>query len=241
MRRTVGAVFILVGLLAGVAGLALLPADRGRLEYLVQIVDPRPVEEAGVSAELAALGAIPSIVAEPPARAQPAPRVLLPDLERLIGSADVALGTLPMAEQPQAVAGQSTGIKRGELYLVGLEVTIVGSLQELGPLIDESIVMAGSDELSAALVTGGWDCRAQYLLPAASWEERTALLARLEGDPGLLPVPDARVVSPARKPALSRRARLTVSASLVCCGLLVLGWQMRGLSREHIIGALRRR
>jgi hypothetical protein len=242
MRRTVGVVFLLAGLVVAVVGWSWLPPDRGRLEYAVQIVDPRPLDEAGLPAELAALGATTMVVARPAAVEDAvAPVLLLHELDRVIGTSDVALGALPLPGSAEALAGAATGVPRGALALVDRDIEVVGSLQPLGEVFDGSLAMQASDDLAGAFLDAGWDCRAQYLLPAESWEERTALLARLEADPGLVPAAGVVIPSAAEQPALSRQARLTLSVVLICCGLLALGWQLRGLSREDLARGFGRR
>jgi hypothetical protein len=218
-----------------VASLTLLPGDGGRLEYLIQIVDPRPAAESEMPAGLRDLGAIRAVVASPAPAGEGGMRiVLLPDLEATLTSADTALGVLPGPGELAGVAGADTGLGRGGTILAGRRVVVSGVLQSLGHPFDGSVVMKESDELESELGAAGWSLRAHYLIPAESWEEREAALGRLSGDPLLLPVPESDVIAPGRPPRLPRRMRLSAAIALICCGLAVLGWQLRGLSREEI-------
>jgi hypothetical protein len=186
-------------------------------------------------AGLRELGAIRAVVASPAPRGEGGTRVvLLPDLEATLTSADTALGVVPGPGELAGLAGAATGLGRREVVVAGREVLISGVLQALGPLFDGSVVMERSDEWESTLGAAGWDLRSHYLIRAESWEEREAALGRLDADPRLLPVPEAEVIAPGRPPRLSRRMRVSAAIALICCGLAVLAWQLRGLSREDI-------
>jgi len=45
MKHPIAVVFILVGLGLGALALTVLPAGHGRLEYMIEVVDPRPASE----------------------------------------------------------------------------------------------------------------------------------------------------------------------------------------------------
>jgi hypothetical protein len=225
-----------VGLLVIVVGLALLPSDRGSFEYLVQVVDPRPAAESAMPAALGELGAIRVVVADaPPSVRPPARIVLVPDTDGLFQTSDVALGTFSQGESLRGLAGASSGIARGTLALPGGDAAVVGTLQRMGPLIDESLVMQAPEGLEDVLSREGWVCHTRYLLLARSWEERENVLARLASNPDLLPSPEAEALSPAQRPALSRLTQLAMATALVCGGLLVLGLALRGLSRGDLL------
>ena len=116
----------------------------------------------------------------------------------------------------------------------GHRVSVCWQLQPLAAVIDESLVMELSEGVESALDGVGWESHAQHFLFDQSWGERNRLVAGLEGNPDALPTADAEIVSPARKPLLSRRAQVAVSVVLICAGLLVLGLQVRGMSREDV-------
>jgi hypothetical protein len=235
MKRIIAVIFILAGCTVGAFGLALLPGDHGRFEYIIEVVDPRPAAQSVMPEGLAALGAVRALALKPPISASKPQRVLLvAGLAGLLKASDCALGSLPTSREWQGLAGSDSGLDRGPLQLNGQEVQICGLLQELGPLWDGSLVMAASESVEEALREAGWEAQARYLLFAASWDERGKMLAKLEADTQLLPTPEAMIVSPARRPPLSRGAKLVVAVALVCAGLFVLGCQLRGLSREEV-------
>jgi ferric-dicitrate binding protein FerR (iron transport regulator) len=88
--------------------------------------------------------------------------------------------------------------------------------------------------LMSAFEAAEWDLQARYLVLVGSWEERADVLARLEEDAALLPNADAEIISRARPPRLSHRTKRALSVALICCGLSILAWQLRGLSRGEI-------
>lgn len=243
MRTAVSAIFILAGLALGAVGLLVFPSGHGRLEYMIEVVDPRPASEAEMPAGLSRLGAVRALVMDSPAEGQPPQRVLLlPDIRETLKMSDCALGSLPEIGAWQALAGANSGIKRGTITLAGNEVRVCGLLQQLGGILDESLVMPASEDVEAALLDAGWTARTvRYLLFTKTWHARSEMLARLGQDPKLLPAPRAQILSPARRPPLSRGPRIAISLLLVCVGLFVLAWQARGLTRDELARRFTRR
>jgi len=235
VKRSLAVAFIILGLAVGVLGLLVLPAGHGRFEYLAEVVDPRPAAESTMPEALAKMGAVRAVVMTNPGEGgRPRQVLLLPDLPARLKMSDCALGVLPAEAAWSGLAGFNSGLERGTIPLADHPVRICGLLQSLAPVFDASLVMELSEEVESALEEAGWESHAQYFLFAESWGERSRLLAGLERNPDALPTPAAEIVSPAKKPLLSKRAQIAVSAALICAGLLVLGWQVRGLSREDV-------
>jgi len=242
MRRAVSAIFILAGLALGAVGLFVFPAGHGRLEYMIEVVDPRPASEAEMPAGLSRLGAVRALVMDSPAEGQLPQRVLLlPDIRETLKMSDCALGWLPEIGARQALAGANSGIKRGTITLAGNEVRVCGLLQQLGGVLDESLVMPASEDVEVVLLNAGWTARVRYLLFTKTWHARSEMLARLEQNPKLLPAPRAQILSPGRRPPLSRGPRIAISLLFVCVGLFVLAWQARGLTRDELARRFTRR
>ncbi|MBN1460572.1 MAG: hypothetical protein JXA57_13645 [Armatimonadetes bacterium] len=237
MRHKVGALLLLVGLAIGIIGLLALPGGHGRFEYLVEVVDPRPAEESEMSQALSELGAVGVLVLRDPSTSAEVSQVLLlPDLSSRLRNADCALGGLPSDKGWEGLAGAKSGLDRGALTLAGHDTTVTGKLQSLAPLFDQSLVMAGSDEVQQALVEAGWRSQARYLVFSESWGQRAELLDRLDARPETLPTPEARIVASDYRPLLSQAAHFWLSCVLILGGLVVAGLQFRGVSREDLTG-----
>jgi hypothetical protein len=235
VKRTLAVSLIVAG--AGVAALGaiFLPGHRGRLEYVIAIADARPLSECVMPDGLKAMKAIDARAFErPSAEGPPARLLLLPNVSELLTSADLSLGRPPERGSSEALAGIASGVDRGRLSLAGHEMKVAATLRDMGPLFDTWVVMARSRELEAALLEAGWQGRARYLLVTHSWEARARTLARLRGDPGLLPTPQAQVLSPARKPPVPMAMKLALAAGLICAGVVIMVVQLRGFSREEI-------
>lgn len=229
------AAFIILGLVVGALGLLLLPAGHGRFEYLVEVIDPRPAPESTMPDALADMGAVRAVVmANPSDEERPSQVLLLPDLGARLKMSDCALGALPADGGWSGLAGFNSGLERGTISVADREVLVCGQLQSLAPVFDASLVMEHSEDVESALETAGWESHAQYFLFAGSWDERSRLMAEFEANSGALPVSSAEIVSPAREPLLSRRGKLALSVALMCLGLLVLVWQIRGMSRGDV-------
>jgi hypothetical protein len=234
MNRHLPLVFTLVGLAVGAIALLLLPSAPGRFEYMVQVVDERPVGEGEITPALESMRAVRALTMRSPTPDLPRQVLLVPRLWGRLRNEDCALGILPEDGLWSALAGSESGLERGSISLAGHPVSIPAILQRLTPLFDESLVMNWSPAAQAALSAGGWEGEASYLLFADTWEERNRLLAELKSAPGALPSPGAQILSPAEKPLLSSSARQALAALLICVGLLLLALQLRGLSREDL-------
>jgi hypothetical protein len=235
MRKKVAVALILLGLIVGAVGSFLLPGGHGRFAYLIEIVDPRPAIESEASDGLAEMGAIRVVVLEnPDGAAKPESVLLMPDLGRRLKNSDCAMGGLPGKTEWSGLAGFSSGIEQGSAMLAGHRVSVCAILQSLGPVFDESLVMQDAPAVQEALEEAGWRDHARYLILARTWAERSAVLSKLEANPGLLPMPQSSIVSPARKPLLSQSGRIALSSALIFGGLFLMGWQLRGLSRGGI-------
>ncbi len=242
MRKSAAVAFVILGAVVAALGLTVLPGGHGRFEYLIEVVDPRPAAESASPQALAEMGAVRAVVmTNPSQRGRPRQVLLLPDLAARLRMSDCALGLLPAGTRWSGLAGFNSGLERGTISLAGHDLWVCGLLQPLGPVFDASLVMELSEEVELALEAAGWEANARYFLFAGSWGERSRLLAGLEGNPGALPTSQAEVISQARKPLLSRRGQTALSAALIVGGLLVLGWQLRGLSREEVVRRFRRR
>jgi len=235
VKRSLAVAFVILGLAVGALGLSVLPAGHGRFEYMVEVVDPRPAAESTMPEALAEMGATRAVVmANPSEGGRPRQLLLLPELPARLKMSDCALGVLPAEPGWSGLAGFNSGLERGTISIADHRVSICGQLQSLAPVFDASLVMELSEGVESALEEAGWEGHAQYFLFAESWGERKRLMAGLERNPEALPTADAEIVSPARKPLLSKKAQTAVSAALICAGLLVLGWQVRGMSRDDV-------
>ena len=235
VKRPLAAAFIILGLAVGALGLLVLPSGHGRFEYLVEVVDPRPASESTMPDELAEMGAVRAVVmADRSDEARPRQVLLLPDIGARLKMSDCALGVLPADGGWSGLAGFNSGLERGTISVAGHEVSICGQLQSLAPIFDESLVMESSNDVKSALETAGWESHARYFLFAGSWDERSRLIGEFEANPDVLPIATAEIISPARRPLLSGRGRVALSVALMCVGLLVLAWQIRGMSSEDV-------
>jgi len=249
VKRRTAAVFIAIGLIVGGVGWTLLPLDGGRYEYVVAVVDPRPLPEAEMPAGLktrevtrrhafipakASIQAARAIMLTRPEGADgPARVAMVENLSLYIKSADCQLGRMEPGA-PAVVAGAASGLRRGPVELGSHRTNIAGLLEPLGPLFDDALWLELSPWLADELEQAGWQTQVRYLLFAQTWGEREQVLAQLKADPDLLPVPGAEVLSPAEPPALSESARLALAAVLVLTGLAVLVRRVRRLSREDM-------
>lgn len=242
MKRAIAVVFLLIGMGIGGFGYALLPADHGRYEYVVQIADPRPPAESEMPASLAELGTVRVVVMEAPEESSEVPAVLLaPNMSELLGAAeDCALGRLPSVGEQEAVAGNATDLVRGPAQVADETVEIVGVLQKLGPAFDGKLVMDPSESFEAALREAGWEAEVHYLVLADTWHARGEVLARLETEPDLLPSPEARVVGTSSPPVVSPLVRTILAVALICMGVVTIAIQLRGFSRQELEGKFRR-
>jgi hypothetical protein len=237
MTRRAAAGVIILGLAIGATGLLVLPGGHGRLEYLVEVVDPRPAEESNTPHALRELGAVRAVMLRNPSgSSRPSQVLLLQDLAARLRNADCALGGLPEGNGWQGLSGFEAGLERGRTTLAGHDLTVCGKLQSLAPVFDQSLVMPASDDVRQVLERAGWQGQVHYLFFAESWPERGELLAKLETDSEALPTPEARIVSPAERPLLPRSARIWVACVLIFAGLLVVALQLRGVSRGELVG-----
>ena len=262
MTRKLAAAFIIIGLAIGFAGWRLLPSAPGRLEYAVEIVDPRPPAQAAMPEGLKTLGAVRALVVDLPAAQNKARRLLLvPKLSKLLSSADTELGALPQngrgeheaATGPKAVAGAATGLGLGEapIYTPSGDpsrpvekagsIDVVASLHHLGPLFDSALMATDSPAALEALAPLAGGASAHYFLLTRTAGERGRTLSKLHADARLLPAPNAQVLSPSEGPPASNAADLAVAAALLCGGLLVIGLQLRGVSRQDVARRFARR
>ncbi len=235
MRRFMAAVFILAGLAIGAVGMFVLPGSHGRFEYMIEIADRRASPETQMPPKLAAMGAVRAIVMSNPSEtARPRQALLLPDVSDRLRNEDCALGVVPTEGTWQGLAGFDSGLERETVSLAGHQVAVCGSLQPLSPVFDRSLVMELSPVVETALRGAGWHSRASYFLLAESWDQRTRLLDELSRDSDALPSEASEIVSGAGKPVLGAAARRLLSGLLICSGLLVIGWQLRSISREEV-------
>jgi hypothetical protein len=237
-------------------GWALLPHDEGRYAYVVAVVDPRPLSEAEMPAGLrtrevtrlhafiplrATIEAARVIMLTRPGEAEgPAQVAMVENLSRYIKSGDCQLGRMEPGV-PAAAAGAASGLRRGPVELGSHRTKIAGLLEPLGPLFDSAMWIETSPSLADELEQAGWQTRVRYLLFAETWREREQVLAQLQGDPELLPVPGAEILSPAQPPALSEPVRLALAAVLVLIGLTLLVRRVRRMSREEMARRFGRR
>lgn len=241
MKRAIAVVFLLIGMAIGGLGYALLPADHGRYEYVVQVADPRPPAESEMPSSLAELGAVRAVVMHAPEGTSGVPAMLLlPNMSDLFGAEDCGLGRLPSVGEQEALAGDATGLTRGPTQVAGQTVEVVGLLQKLGPAFDDKLVMDPSESFEAALREDGWEAEARYFVLAETWRERGEVLARLEAEPDLLPSPEAHVVGTSRAPVVSPLVRVILAVALICTGVVTIAIQLRGFSRQDLERRFRR-
>lgn len=233
----------------GGLGWALLPPDGGRYEYVVAVVDPRPLSEAEMPPGLktrevtrlhafipakASIQAARVITLTRPEGADGPPQVVMVEnLSKYIKSADCQLGRMEPGV-PAAAAGAATGLRRGPIELGSHRTNIAGLLEPLGPLFDDALWLESSPSLADELEQAGWQTQVRYLLFAETWGEREQVLAQLQADPELMPAPGAETLSPAEPPALSPPMRLALAAVLVLTGLAVLVRRVHRMSRGEM-------
>jgi hypothetical protein len=160
-------------------------------------------------------------------------------LADLFTPADCQAGKAAAGEST-ALAGAASGLSRGFTQLGSRTIEISGVLEGLGPLLDEGLWMEWSQSLAAELAGAGWRVRVRYLLLAETWAEREQVLAQLAAEPGLLPTPEAEIISPAEAPPLSDALRLVLAAVMVAGGVLLLVRQVRGMFGQAAAGTLGR-
>lgn len=240
----------------GGVGWALLPHDEGRYAYVVAVVDPRPLPEAEMPAglttrEVTRLHAFIPLAARiqaarvitltrPRAAEGPAEVAMVENLSKYIKSSDCQLGRMDPGVAA-AAAGAATGLRRGPVELGSHRTSIAGLLEPLGPLFDDALWIESSPSLAGELAQAGWQTQVRYLLFAETWGERAQLLAQLQADPALLPVPGAEVLSPSEPPALSQPIRLALAAALALVGLTLMVRRVRRMSREEMAQRFGRR
>ena len=234
-----------------------LPPDRGRFQYAVEVVDPRPWSESEMpealskvrvtrvhafvlrtDAQVAAAGIIR--LRRPDTDEGPAEIAMLQNMSRYITSADCELGVLTEGGSA-AAAGALSGIRRGTTKLGSRTINTSALLGRLGPLFDTSLWIELSGPLVGELEEAGWQVQASFLLFPRTWREGQQVLAQLAADPGLLPAPGSKILNPSEPPPLSDPIRLALAAALVCAGLCVLVWQLRGTSRDDVARRLGRK
>jgi len=233
VTRKIAVILIVTGMMVGVLGWAVLPQEKGRFSYAIEIVDPRAPGDSRITPGLRALGGVPALIMEQAERRLPERLMLLPDLPRLLKASDCALGSLPDGDR-EAVAGAAAGVERGEIGLGGVRLRVVGVLEPLGPSFDASLLMRPSPKVEHELKVVGWRPRAHYLLLAHNLADQEKLLAQLRARPELLPTPGAEVRSIAGRRGVPRATELTLAMALVLLGAALLFLQLHGLSREEI-------
>jgi len=256
MKRMIPGLLILAGLLIGLVGWTLLPPYRGQLQYVVEVVDPRPWSEAEMPEGLDSVRVVRRLAFAPRPSTKldtarivrltrasgslgPAKIGMLPDMARHITSSNYELGSLPKSG-PRWAAGASSGMERGEAQLGTRAVNVSILLGPLGPLFDDWLWTDFSQPLMLELADAGWQVQVSYVVFASSWQEQSQVLAELASDPGLLPAPSAEIRSPAKPPLLSHPIRLALALALICVGLWVLAVQLRGMSRHDLARRFRR-
>jgi len=242
VRKNAAALLVALGLVVGIAGWRLLPAAPGRLDYAIEIADPRPTAEATMPEGLLALHATRALAAGLPLPGgKGLSRLLLVDgRARILSSSDIGLGKLPEKGTKQvasgridAMAGADTGLKLGPAAVSGIELRIVAVLQHLGPIMDSSVVMSDMSGSLAALGPLAQKASVRYLLLTQTPLERIRTLDRLRADASLLP-PNAEVISPAKPLPVPNPIRVTLAGVFICGGALVIGIQIRRLGRDEI-------
>lgn len=232
-------------------GWGLLPRAQGRLQFAIEIVDPRPLsagrgpaaqpQPSGLPEGLKILGAVPVIAVAAPSGAARWSRVLLvPKLSELVTSADTELGQVGRNESggragsPRAAAGAATSLTLGPATVDGVEVKVVALLQPLGPIFDRSLIIEEAPATREMLRHADSRASYRYLVPVDSWQKRGQVLARLSQEPGLLPAPNAEVLSEPQPAGISSAGRSGLAAALIAAGVLVIGLQLRGLTRAGV-------
>jgi len=240
MQKRIWPFLLIGGLLLMLLGVVILPEDHGRFEYVIEIADARPRAESAMPPGLGRLDAVPLLVLTPPDESAPFDRlVLLPEANPLLTNSDSSLGPLPRSGLREVASGARTAMARGETVSAG-DLRVVCRLQTLGAVFDRSLAAVGAaDELVADLEAAGWSGRASYLLPAGNWRGRAKLMARLQSDPSLLPTPEAEVISPARRPPLSRGTRYLLAAALIVLGAVMMAVQVRVVGLDGMRRRLR--
>ncbi len=255
MNRNAATAFIALGLLAAGLGWAFLPPHRGRLQYVVEVVDPRPPSEAEMPDSLGEIEVsrlfafVPRTVTLRSARLirltrsrpgrGPSEIAVLEHMSQYLGASDYELGS-PPENGPHWAAGAASGLRRGSAELGTRTVEISAVLGRLGPLFDESLWTDAPEAFASELEQGGWQLQVSYLLFALSWREREQALAQLRAHPRLLAAPGWEALSPARPPPISDPVRLLIAAALVGAGLCVLVWQLRRMSWGEVARRLGR-
>ena len=255
VRQRRAVVFILAGMVLGGLAWTLLPPDRGRFQYAVSVVDPRPWPDAEMPAGLeeirvvrrqflrtrtAETGTVEVMgLTRPKGGDGPAHVMMVEGLAALFTPADCQAGKAATGEST-ALAGAASGLSRGFTQLGSRTIEISGVLEGLGPLLDEALWMEWSQPLATELAGAGWRVRVRYLLLAETWAEREQILAQLGAEPGLLPTPEAEIISPAEAPPLSDALRLVLACVMVAGGVLLLVRQLRGMFGQAAAGTLGR-
>ncbi len=247
--------FILAGMVLGGLAWILLPPDRGRFQYAVSVVDPRPWPDAKMPAGMEEIrvvrrrfllprtvevGAVKVTHLAPPEGREGSAHVMMAEgFADLFTPADCQAGKA-VAGESTALAGSASGLSRGFTQLGSRTIEIAGVLEGLGSLLDEALWMEWSQSLATELAGAGWRVRVRYLLLAETWAEREQVLAQLEAEPGLLPTPEAEIMSPAEPPPLSDALRLVLACVMVAGGVLLLVRQLRGMFGQAAAGTLGR-
>lgn len=248
MSRRVAAIFIVVGLLVGIAGWRFLPRAPGRLGYAIEIVDPRPLPDAAMPQGLAKLGAMRALSVGLAQGTGPRRLLLVSDMGKMLSSGDTALGGLPghaagegSSLPPKAVAGVAAELSPGPATVGGIRVEIGAVLQHLGPMLDSTVILPDTPGSLAALGPLAQKASVRYLLLTQTPGARGSMLDKLCADPSLLPAPGAQVLSPVPQLPLLDVVRVSVALVLACAGVLVIGLQLRGLTREDMARRFARR
>jgi len=230
----------LLGLAAGIAGWRLLPAAPGRLDYAIEVADPRPVAEATMPDGLRAFHATRALAIDLQEGPGPSRFLLVDAGARMLSSSDIGLGKLPDAAvertasgPPAAMAGTNTGLTLGRATVGGIELRIVAVLHHLGPFADSSIIMLDTPSTLLALGPLSEKATARYLLLTATPGERSRALETLRSEASPLP-PDSEVISPETRLPVARPIRVALAAVFICCGALAIGLQVRKLGRDGI-------
>lgn len=240
MRKNAAALFVLLGLVVGIAGWHLMPSAPGRLDYAIEIADPRPAAEATMPQCLRAFHAAHALAVDLQEGKGPSRFLLVDTRAKMLSSSDVELGKLPEKRTERttsgpldAMAGVDTGLHLGPERVDGVELRIVAVLQHLGPIMDSSIVMSDAPDALSALGPLTEKARARYLLLTETPLERSRALDRLRADASLLPT-RAEVISPVKPLPMPNPIRITLAAVFIFGGALVIGIQVRRLGRDDI-------
>jgi hypothetical protein len=243
MRRNAAALFVLLGLAVGIAGWHPMPSAPGRLDYAIEIADPRPAAEATMPQCLQAFHATHALAVDLQEGRGPSRFLLVDTGAKMLSSSDVELGKLPEKRTERttsgpldAMAGADTGLHLGPERVDGVELRIVAVLavlQHLGPIMDSSIVMSDAPDALSALGPLTEKARARYLLLTETPLERSRALGRLRADASLLPT-RAEVISLVKPLPMPNPIRITLAAVFIFGGALVIGIQVRRLGRDEI-------